>query len=61
MPLINLSTKGLNKLKNLSFQKDFKFIINKKEFFLPKILVFFISPKIFQLNLIDPTLNFFKF
>ena len=59
MPIISLSTKGLNKLKNSLNENNFKFIINNKfEYNCPKLLTDFISPIIFKLHQSDPTLNF---
>ena len=59
MPLINLSSKGLNKIKNQFYENNFSFIINNKEEFLcPKLLADFVSPIIFKLHISDPTLKF---
>ena len=61
MPSLSLSTKGLNKLKNDLNDQNFKFIINNQEEYLcPKILADFLSPLIFKIHQIDPTLLFFN-
>ena len=59
MPLISISSKGLNKLKNQFYENNFKFIINNnEEYYCPKLLSDFISPVIFKLHQTDPTLTF---
>ena len=54
MPLISISSKGLNKLKNNFYENNFKFIINnQEENYCPKLLSDFMGKFTFNMNIKD--------
>ena len=55
-----LTSRGLANIYAYPFEKDFTFKVGGHNYALPKILAFFISPKIAQASIADPFINEFE-
>jgi hypothetical protein len=58
--IVHLSSRGLANLGNNVYENDFTFVVGEERYQCPSFIATFLSPRIAQQQLIDPTIEEYK-